>query len=139
MQVFGQLPLAISARCYAARARNLAKDGCRFVCGEHPEGMAVETLDAVPFLTVNGTQTLSHNVLDLLPELPHLRALGIRRFRLSPQNVDMVAVARTFRAALGGAIDVAEAEARLEALCPVADFANGYFHGQPGHALVEMD
>jgi len=139
VQVFGRLPLAISARCYAARTRNLAKDGCRFVCGEHPDGMAVETLDEVPFLATNGTQTLSYRYADLLAELPRLRALGIHGFRLSPQQVDMVAVAGVFRAALDNSIDVAEADHQLRELCPNAEFANGYFHGQPGHAFIEID
>ena len=139
LQVFGRLPLAISARCYAARTRNLAKDGCRFVCGEHPDGMTVETLDEVPFLATNGTQTLSCRYTNLLAELPRLSALGIHRFRLSPQRVDMVAVASVFRATLDNSIDAAEAEDRLRGLCPGAEFANGYFHGQPGHAFVEAD
>ena len=136
---FGRLPLAISARCYAARARNLAKDGCLYVCGDHPDGMAVDTLDDMPFLAVNGTQTLSYRMIDLLAELPRLREIGIGRFRLSPQKVDMVAVAQTFRAALNGAIDAEEAAAQLEDIYPDAEFANGYFHGQPGHTLVEAD
>ncbi|MBU6442686.1 MAG: U32 family peptidase [Alphaproteobacteria bacterium] len=136
---FGRLPLAISARCYAARAHNLSKDGCLYVCGEHPDGMAVDTLDDVPFLAVNGTQTLSYRMIDLSAELLQLRQIGIRRFRLSPQKVDMVAVAETFRATLNGAIDAEEACSRLENICPDAEFANGYFHGQPGHALVEAD
>jgi collagenase-like PrtC family protease len=139
VQAFGRLPLAISARCYAARARNLTKDGCRYVCADDPDGMPVETLDAVPFLAVNGTQTLSYRMANLLPELPRLRAFGIRRFRLSPQRVDMVAVAKLFRAALAGAIDTAAAVHQLAGFCPGAEFANGYFHGQPGHAFVAAD
>jgi collagenase-like PrtC family protease len=139
VQAFGRLPLAISARCYAARNRNLAKDGCRFVCGEHPDGMAVETLDAVPFLAVNGTQTLSYRYINLLGELPRLRALGVHRFRLSPQRVDMVAVAELFRDGLEGTIDTAAAENKLGALCPDVEFANGYFHSKPGYAFAEPE
>jgi collagenase-like PrtC family protease len=71
--------------------------------------------------------------------LPRLRQIGIRRFRLSPQKVDMVAAAETFRGALNGAIDAEEAAAHLEDICPDAEFANGYFHGQPGHTFVEAD
>lgn len=136
---FGRLPLAISARCYAARAHNLAKDGCLYVCGDHPDGIAVETLDDMPFLAVNGTQTLSYRMIDLLAELPRLRQIGINRFRLSPHKVNMVAVAQTFRATLNGTVDTGEAAAKLEEICPDAEFANGYFHGQPGHAFVEAD
>jgi O2-independent ubiquinone biosynthesis protein UbiV len=139
IQTFGRLPLAISARCYAARAHNLARDGCRYVCADDPEGMSVETLDTVPFFAVNGTQTLSYRIVNLLTELPRLQALGIRRFRLSPQLVDMVAVAKLFRDVLAGAVEATEASSQLAELCPGVEFANGYFHGQPGHALVEAD
>lgn len=139
MQAFGRLPLAISARCYHARSRNLAKDGCQYVCAEDPDGMAVDTLDDEPFLAVNGTQTMSYHYLDLLAELAGLRALGVRRFRLWPQDVDMVAVAALFRAVLAGGLDPAEAGARLAALCPGAEFANGYVHGREGHLFVEGD
>ncbi len=55
-------------------------------------------------LTINGTQTLSNGYLVLLRELAALRAMGVTHFRLSPQHVDMVAVARTYRAVLDHAI-----------------------------------
>ena len=139
VQVFGRLPLAMSSRCYHARSRGLARDGCQFVCAEDADGMTVETLDGEPFLAVNGTQTLSYRMIDLLAELPRLRRVGINRFRLSPQKADMVAVAQTFRAALNDEIDAEEASARLEDICPDAEFANGYFHGQSGHTFVEAD
>lgn len=139
IQAFGRLPLAVSARCYHARSRNLAKDGCQFVCADDPDGMAVDTLDDEAFLAVNGTQTMSYHYLDLLAELADLRALGVRRFRLWPQNVDMVAVAGLFRAAMTGAMDSAAAARRLTELCPRAEFANGYVHGREGHLFVETD
>ena len=68
---FGRLPLAISARCYHARARGLHKDGCRYVCDEDPDGLSVETLDGQGFLAVNGLQTLSHGVAALTAEIAH--------------------------------------------------------------------
>lgn len=139
VQAFGRLPLAISARCYHARSRNLAKDGCQYVCAEDLDGMAVDTLDDDAFLAVNGTQTMSYHYLDLLGELAELRALGVRRFRLWPQNVDMVAVAALFRATLAGTVAPAEAARRLAELCPKAEFANGYIHGREGHAFIEAE
>ena len=139
IQAFGRLPLAISARCYHARSRNLAKDGCQYVCAEDPDGMAVDTLDDEPFLAVNGTQTMSYHYLSLLTDLERLRALGVRRFRLWPQAVDMVAVAALFRRVLTGATASAEAAAELEHLCPRAEFANGYIHGREGHLYLESD
>ncbi len=139
VQAFGRLPLAISARCYAARARNLAKDGCQYVCADDPDGMPVDTLDDEPFLAVNGTQTMSYHYMDLLAELGMLRGLGVRRFRLWPQQADMVAVARLFRGVLAGTLEPEAAAAELAALCPGVEFANGYIHGREGHALVEAD
>jgi collagenase-like PrtC family protease len=139
VQSFGRLPLAISARCYHARSRNLAKDGCQYVCAEDADGMDVDTLDDDPFLAVNGTQTMSYHYLGLLAELGALRRLGVNRFRLWPHDVDMVAVAALFRAAADGLIEVEEAGQRLTELCPRAEFANGYFHGREGHAYVQAE
>lgn len=139
IQAFGRLPLAISARCYAARARSLSKDSCQYVCADDPDGMAVETLDETPFLAVNGTQTMSFHTMDLLAELTSLTAKGVDRFRLWPQTVDMVAVAGLYRGVLDGSLSVDEAEGRLAALCPEAEFANGYIHGRAGHLFIEAD
>ncbi len=137
VQAFGRLPLAISARCYHARSRNLHKDGCQYVCGEDPDGMDVDTLDGKAFLTVNGTQTMSFHYLNLLEELAQLRKVGVNRFRLWPHSCDMVAVSRLFRDVLDGTMDAVEASDRLADLAPYAEFANGYVHGREGHTLVQ--
>jgi O2-independent ubiquinone biosynthesis protein UbiV len=137
IQAFGRLPLAVSARCYAARARNLTKDGCQYVCADDVDGMAVDTLDDEAFLAVNGTQTMSYHYMSLLADLPMLRGLGVNRFRLWPQNVDMVAVARVFRDVLAGTTGPAAGQDLLADLCPQAEFANGYIHGVQGHVMVE--
>jgi collagenase-like PrtC family protease len=137
VQAFGRLPLAISARCYHARSRNLHKDGCQYVCAEDPDGMAVDTMDGVPFLTVNGTQTMSYHTLSLLAELAALRAGGVHRFRLWPQTCDMVAVATIFRQVLDGRLTAEAGQDQLGDLMPDAEFANGYAHGREGAALVE--
>ncbi len=134
--VFGRMPLAISARCYHARAHGLAKDSCRYVCADDRDGMAVDTLDGAPFLAVNGTQTLSFRYLNLLAELPALAAMGIEYFRLSPHGFDMAAIGRLFRAVLDGQMEAGAAEERLAALTPGATFANGFFHGAAGVAAL---
>lgn len=133
VQVFGRLPLALSARCYHARAHGRTKDSCQFVCEDDPDGMTLRTLEDKPFLTVNGIQTMSHDYLNLAGELPALQAMGVSRFRLSPHTCDMVAVAEIFRAALDRLIDAEEANARLDALKLDAPFSNGFFHGKPGY------
>lgn len=133
--VFGRLPLAISARCYHARAHGLHKDGCQYVCAKDPDGMEVETMDAKPFLAVNGVQTLSHAYADLSASVPDLLDLGIRRLRLSPHaNVDMVAVAAAFRAVAEGTLDAEEIRARFQAGIGDAAFCNGYIFDDIGSA-----
>jgi O2-independent ubiquinone biosynthesis protein UbiV len=132
-QVFGRLSLALSARCYHARAHDRNKDSCQFSCNEDPDGMPLRTLDNQPFLAINGIQTMSHDYLNLIGELADLEANGVRRFRLSPHSCDMVEVATTFRDVLDRRIDAREAAARLGALKIEAPFSNGFYHGKAGH------
>lgn len=136
VQAFGRAPLAISARCYHARAYGLHKDGCQYVCGESPDGMDVETLDGEDFLSVNGTQTLSHTVVNLIAELGEIRDMGIGTFRLWPHRIDMVTVAKTFRDVLDDKKTADEGRRRLSSLVDFAPFSNGFYHGMEGAALV---
>jgi len=132
VQVFGRLPLAISARCYHARSYELSKDSCQFVCAEDPDGMAVDTLDGTPFLNVNGTQTLSRSCRVLGNEMSDLQEMGINRYRLSPLDTDMIAIAKGFRAVLEGQEDPDNLERDLQTLLPTISFSNGFFHGVEG-------
>ncbi len=129
--VFGRLPLAISARCYHARAHGLHKDGCQYVCDRDPDGMVVETLDGEAFLAVNGTQTLSYRYGSLLGELTELQGSGVEHFRLSPHDIDMVAVAGLFRAVLDAEREAEDAREELEALLQ-APLSNGFYYGDEG-------
>ncbi len=87
VQAFGRLPLAISARCFHARAHRRHKDGCQFVCANDSDGLAVHTLENEPFLAINGTQTMSHTCVNLTGDIAALRRAGITRFRLSPHSI----------------------------------------------------
>ena len=136
VQVFGRLPLAISARCYHARSRDLTKDGCRFVCGEDPDGMAVSSLDDEPIFALNGPQTLSSTYCNLLGALDEMARAGVRAFRLWPQTCDMVTVAEVFRDVLGGRIDVAEGEVRLAGLAGGVPFSNGFYRATTGADFI---
>jgi len=129
---FGRVPLAISARCYHARVRGLAKDSCQFVCGDDPDGMPVDTLDGERFLAVNGVQTMSHTYADLTGDVPALIKAGVTSFRLSPHTCDMVEVANIFRETAEGRCGPAEAKRRLSVELPAAQFSNGFLHGEPG-------
>lgn len=129
---FGRLPLAISARCYHARAHQLQKDGCQFVCARDPDGLEVDTIDGQSFLAVNGVQVLSGTHANLLSDLPALARAGVSSFRLSPHSGDMVATATLFRDVLDGRMDSEAAQDELADLHPDARFANGFLHGQHG-------
>ncbi len=133
VQVFGRVSLALSARCYHARAHNRIKDNCQFVCEEDEDGMPLKTLNQEEFLTVNGIQTLSHSYLNLLGELEGMKKMGLTHYRLVPHTQDMVAVAHIFREALDNPVCFESSSEKLAALGIPAPFSNGFWHGQPGH------
>lgn len=136
---FGAMPLAISARCYHARAHGLAKDGCQYVCGQDAGGMPVETLDGQDFLRVNGTQTLSEAFQVLLAEVPMLSGFGVTSLRVMPEDADMVAVTRVYRDLLDGRIEAPAAEAALDDVLDARRWANGLMHGAAGDVWVAPD
>ena len=82
---YGRMPLAFSARCFTARNRNLPKDDCGYSCLEEPDGLLLRTRDEVPFLVLNGTQTQSALVYNLVRELDAMRDMGVGVARISPQ------------------------------------------------------
>ncbi|MBS0254628.1 MAG: U32 family peptidase [Proteobacteria bacterium] len=132
VQVFGRAPLALSARCFHARAHGRSKDDCRFVCEADPDGLQLSTLSGGPFLAINGIQTLSWGYVNLGAELDAMCAAGICYFRLMPHRTDMVTVAKIFFDRLAGLSSPDEAGACLSAL-GLGPFENGFWHGRAGH------
>lgn len=137
VQVFGRISLALSARCYHARAHGRTKDSCLFVCENDPDGLTLRTLDDRPFLAINGIQTLSYDYLNLITEVADLRSMGVARFRLSPHSCDMVAVASIFRAVLDERTSAAEGAAALDSMKLPAPFSNGFYYGKPGYQRLD--
>lgn len=135
-QVFGRVPLAISARCYHARAHGLHKSNCQFVCADDLNGMNVETLDGENFLAINGCQTLSHTVGNLIGELDDLQSMGINAFRIWPHAIDIIAVGQTFRDVLDGKKTAEESQQELAEYVNFAPFSNGFYHGEEGAAYL---
>jgi len=129
---FGRVALAVSARCFHARAHGLHKDNCQFICAGDADGLVMRTLDDEPLFAINGTQTLSYTCLNLAGEIEALRGMGISAFRLMPLDRDMVAVSRLFRDLLERRIAGAEAVARLQGLMPDMAFSNGFHRGVEG-------
>lgn len=134
VQVYGRVGLALSARCYHARAHGRVKDNCQFVCEDDPDGMLLKTLGGKEFLCVNGVQTLSYTCLNLVHEVTEMMAMGLRIFRLSPHDCDMVAVANCFSGVLSGDMAPEDAEARINELGLDAPFSNGFYHGREGYS-----
>jgi len=100
---WGRLPLAWSARCFTARALNLAKDDCGFRCIEHPEGLKLASREGQDFLLINGVQVQSFEICDLVPAMAELRAAGVALLRAYPQRENMPQLIARLRAAMVGA------------------------------------
>lgn len=128
---FGRIPLAVSARCFTARYHNLDKDHCDYRCLRDPEGLVVRSQDGEPFLVLNGVQTQSARVQNLLPFLDEAIGMGVDVLRVSPQPERMDEVVHAFADAVRGTSRAASACARLAAAMPAAS-CDGYWHGRAG-------
>ncbi len=133
---FGRAPLAVSARCYHARAHGLMKDACKYVCEQDLDGLEVKTLDGDRFLAINGIQTMASGVTVLAREVADLAAAGVTRLRLSPHTCDMIAVARAYRDLIDERIDASELLRGIAGLGLPGAVVNGYLHDRPGAACV---
>jgi collagenase-like PrtC family protease len=130
---FGRLPLALSGRCYHARAEGLHKDACQFVCERDPDGRTINTVEGAPFLAMNGIQTLSYGIQVAAAPVSQLEGAGVKALRLSPHTVDMVAVSRIFQRFVRQEIANEELVSLLEQLNLPAPLVGGYLSGTRGH------
>lgn len=131
---WGRLPLAYSARCYTARAHNRSKDECANCCVEYPDGLMLSTQEDESFLVLNGIQTQSAKVYNLIDEL-HDHGSGIDIFRISPQSEGTEHVISLFDQVRAGASNGVAAAQQLERFAD-AGLCNGYWHNQAGMSLV---
>lgn len=132
----GRMPLAFSARCFTARHYNLPKDDCRFSCIEHPDGLLLRTREQEGFLVLNGIQTQSAKVYNLIDAVGDMQSLGVDVLRLSPQSQHMPEVIALFDGVRRGTVSTEHARTQLQSLLPYAS-CNGYWHGKPGLDQVE--
>jgi O2-independent ubiquinone biosynthesis protein UbiV len=119
---YGRLPLAFSARCFTARRFNLQKEGCEYRCIGFPDGMPLKTREGEPFLTINGVQTQSALVYNLIRDIGSLKDAGVTILRVSPQSTGTVEVLESLRDALSGKDQAVQQQ----------DHCNGFWHGRPG-------
>ena len=134
---YGRMPLAFSARCFTARHCNLPKDDCQFKCIEHPDGLMMRTQESEEFLVLNGIQTQSARVHNLLPELAAMQQMGVEVVRISPQSQHMPRIIELFQDVIQGRADAATANAELLGLMP-AKPCNGYWYGKSGMDQVAV-
>jgi len=132
--IFGRMPLAFAARCYTARAHNIAKDECEFICGKYDQGMLLQTRDEEPFLNLNGIQVQSALTCNLTRQLPYLSRLDVDLVRISPQPEGMTAVIDLVRAAIDGQGELDDINRELNRYAPVGP-CDGYWYGEPGMTL----
>lgn len=128
---YGRLPLALSARCFTARAHKLPKDDCQYRCLDYPDGMLLSTQEDARFLALNGIQTQSAQIFTLLNEIGDIRKLGADVLRISPQSRHTPAIIQIFADVLAARRDGAEAESELSGYMPAAP-CDGYWKGEPG-------
>lgn len=135
---YGKLPLAFSARCFTARRHNLQKDDCQFKCLDYEDGLTLKTREGQPFLTLNGIQTQSALVHNLIGELDTLQDAGVDVVRISPQAHHTAEILRLFREGIEQRLTSAQALAQIQGLMPAAS-CNGYWYGRPGLDYVRND
>jgi len=127
----GRLPLAYSARCFTARRFNLQKDACEFRCLDFPDGLVLKTREGESFLTLNGTQTQSAKVYNLLLELPGLRSAGVDVLRINPQLEHSADLIELFCRCREGLMTPQAAWEASRSHLPGGP-CNGFWHGRPG-------
>src|SRR3546814_12771547 len=94
---YRRMPLAISARCFTSMHRNIPKYNCQYVCMDNPDSLLLPTRESQPFLVLNGIQTQSALVYNLINELQEMRDLGVDVLRISPQSQHTAQIAGLFR------------------------------------------
>ena len=129
---WGRMPIAYSARCYTARAHKVPKDACGYCCIDYPDGLMLSTREDEEFLVINGIQTQSAKVQNLVHALRGSIA-GADIFRISPQSEHTPDVISLFDQVRRGALGADEATDELKSLVS-DDLCDGYWFNEAGMA-----
>ncbi len=121
---YGHMPLALSARCFTARAHNLPKDQCDLKCIDYPDGLQVKSQEDQSLFTLNGIQTLSGLRYDLYNELEEMQSMGVDIVRISPRSRQTKEIINAYYQKINKLED--------KAAYTIAENCNGYWHGEPG-------
>lgn len=128
---YGRMPLAFSSRCFTARHRNLPKDNCQFSCLDHQDGLLLQTREGQPFLILNGIQTQSSQVYNLIGEVSEMQELGVDVLRISPQSQHTDRVIELFDGVRKEQFNPLDAMQQMAEWMP-GKACNGYWVGKPG-------
>ena len=120
---YGHLPLAYSARCFTARYHDLPKDYCEFKCLDYPEGLLVRSQEEQRLFNLNGIQTQSSEIYNLLGQVDQMQDMGVDLLRVSPRAEGTDQIIQRFKDKLDGHSNEIPF---LESSC------NGYWFGKPG-------
>jgi O2-independent ubiquinone biosynthesis protein UbiV len=129
---YGPLPLAYSARCFTARAANIEKDKCKLRCINHPSGIVVNTQENHPIFTLNGIQTQSGKLQNLIYDVENIVKMGVDVIRLDPCGEGFIEVIEKFRRVINNPSSLGEVVKSLDA----GQYCNGYWHNKDGHQLI---
>ena len=104
----------------------MKKDDCGFRCIEQPDGLALNSQEGQRFLTINGIQTQSAALHDLIGHTQDLLDIGVNVMRVSPQS-------RGTLEAIESLSRIREQQQPIDIPLP-ANMArcNGYWQGHPG-------
>jgi collagenase-like PrtC family protease len=120
---YGHMPLALSARCFTARAHNLPKDQCDLKCLDYPDGLTVTSQEGQNLFTLNGIQTLSGLRNDLYHQLPEMQTMGVDIVRISPRFRQTEKIINAYHQKINNIEKIDYA---------LADNCNGYWYGEEG-------
>ncbi len=125
---YGYLPLAYSARCFTARSEDKPKDQCQLCCINYPQGRAInsqeETAEGAALFRMNGIQTMSGKINNLINDLPSMQGL-VDIVRISPNTPESLAWLTLFKQNLDGSSPIS-----------LTDYCNGYWHKIEGMATA---
>ncbi len=121
---YGYLPLAYSARCFTARSEDRPKDQCNLCCINYPDGRSIDSQEGTELFRMNGIQTMSGKIQNLINDLPSMQGL-VDIVRISPHSFEALEWLDKFNQAQINHTRI-----------PLDDFCNGYWHKIEGMKAV---
>ena len=98
---------------------------------DYANGLTLSTREGQPFLALNGTQTQSASVYNLIGELDSMRETGVDVVRVSPQAFFTAKILKLFREVMDHRLPAQTAMQQMAKLMP-DQACDGYWHGRPG-------